>query len=310
MRIRFIIYNFIILINLNILSAIIPDGLKSPAWAIKYRRASDIMQALEPQDMHQIQQSLEAGLAEKEPVPAFRVITPLSGSINLKRPEVTEFLLENNAPQKTEDGVWTEMHEAAETNADTTIEVLLKFGARLDVKCHCGRTPLHETAIQDAYLAAQVLIDNLANLNVQDNQGLTPLHRAIICKASKVTELLICYGADIIIKNNAGETIIDLDMKFLKNIINKISKDRKEAKKYHKYLIKQKLVTEELSKPISLILEFIAPGVTREITALESICQSTKLPIVLVPIIAEYAAISINNYDLNPEEKSCDELKE
>lgn len=86
------------------------------------------------------------------------------------------------------------------------VKLLLKYGARVDLKNAQGDYPFHIAAEQGDTKIIKFLIKNQANINVQDNSGNTPLHRAVLNEDEDMVEYLIKKHADVSLKNHDKNT--------------------------------------------------------------------------------------------------------
>ena len=96
------------------------------------------------------------------------------------------------------------LHLFASAGWETAVEVLLDFGANVNVRDSNGNTPLHNALLRKdrKYRATiELLIDKEADINAQNYEGDTPLHRALINYDYETASLLIDIGANTDIKN-------------------------------------------------------------------------------------------------------------
>ncbi|MBY0405421.1 MAG: ankyrin repeat domain-containing protein, partial [Cyanobacteria bacterium] len=86
------------------------------------------------------------------------------------------------------------------------VDLLLKYGARLETLNHLEQTPLHLAAGHGEIKSLQSLLNAGASPHVQDKLGRTPLHDACLSSHSESVEILINNNADPSIKDKRGTT--------------------------------------------------------------------------------------------------------
>ncbi|POM66248.1 Hypothetical protein PHPALM_17926 [Phytophthora palmivora] len=109
--------------------------------------------------------------------------------------------------------------------ATAVIELLLRFGATVDVRSQDGKTALHCSTSDDAYEVAKLLLDAGADANIQDEIGRTALHYCIQEGGLVVADLLLSRGACVDVADTNGITPIDLmlqrrDLNVLQILLN------------------------------------------------------------------------------------------
>jgi len=94
--------------------------------------------------------------------------------------KIMEFLLLKGADPNIVmyDNNSTPLHSAASYGCIKEISLLLEYGAELDAKDRCMRTPLICAIIDDNLKGAEILLRSGANINAQDEDGNTSLHYA------------------------------------------------------------------------------------------------------------------------------------
>lgn len=117
----------------------------------------------------------------------------------------------------------TALHVACKMLCNSSIQILLRYGASTDLADYKGRTPLHNVARakpshdRDSVAAAQArltclrtLLEANASPNVTDSNGWTPLH--LCCQVGDVpcVEALLRSGAESSTTNDAKDTPLHL----------------------------------------------------------------------------------------------------
>lgn len=101
----------------------------------------------------------------------------------------------------------TPLYHASRRGWGNIMELLLERGADIDAKSH-GETPLLKVSkrgVNDVNLV-QILLDYGADVNVQDPKGNTALYYAAINRNMRMIDLLLENGADMSIKNKRGDS--------------------------------------------------------------------------------------------------------
>jgi len=106
-------------------------------------------------------------------------------------------------------------------------------GIDLDVKCHDGTTALNEAVTKTAQFTGivEVLLDFGARLDVSDSLGNSPLHNAVLYHPSTqdTVDLLLLRGADTGAKNYEEQTPVTMaDDKDLKEVLKELKKGVKK----------------------------------------------------------------------------------
>ena len=85
-------------------------------------------------------------------------------------------------PGLEEKAGFSALHMAVDTKQREEVELLLDYGANIDIKSKDGRglTPLHLAVLLRDENMVKLLVNNGADINAQDNNGCTPL-----CAAAK-----------------------------------------------------------------------------------------------------------------------------
>jgi len=103
----------------------------------------------------------------------------LKMAIDLKQPDYARKLLEQDASRarmRFGTGL-TLLHDSARVGDSrlATLQRLLEFGARVDVRTNWGATPLHLAAFHGNEKTVQLLLENGADPRAEDKRGRTPL---------------------------------------------------------------------------------------------------------------------------------------
>ena len=98
----------------------------------------------------------------------------------------------------------TPLHLASYCGGFKVAQLLLDYGANINVQDKTGRTPLHWTVIdmtddlEDYFFdAVRFLLEHGANVNAPDDDDATPLHVVSKSGSIKATRLLLKHGADV-----------------------------------------------------------------------------------------------------------------
>ena len=93
-----------------------------------------------------------------------------------------------------------------EPNDARVCNLLVKYGADINVINNFDETPLHKAVAAGKFSITYLLLNHGAYVNVQDNNQKTPLHIATSTANLTLCDLLLTHGADPNIKNDFHET--------------------------------------------------------------------------------------------------------
>ncbi len=94
---------------------------------------------------------------------------------------------------------------ATKNNNKEIVELLIAYGADVNLKDNDGQTPPHWATKHGYQEIVELLIARGADVNLKDNDGQTPLHWATKHAYQEIVELLIAHGADVNLKDNDGQ---------------------------------------------------------------------------------------------------------
>jgi ankyrin repeat protein len=162
---------------------------------------------------------VEAGADVNSDGGGYLVWTPLNCALQVERGrgrgpdqteeqayQVAEYLLSKgaNPNRQVENDGYTPIFGRGEKLG----ALLLKYGAKLDVRTKTGETPLHYACyFDDKQSAIRFLLAHKADVNARDEQRRTPLHACFRLNASPtIVELILKAGADPNEKDKDGRT--------------------------------------------------------------------------------------------------------
>lgn len=125
----------------------------------------------------------------------------------------------------------TALHLAAKAQCAESVEILLELGAEVNALDIDQRTALH-SAVCKAFLSfhvVEVLVKWGANVNIQDRYGYAPLHIAALNELSQCVDFLIIKGADISFRTIGGMSALSIINRKTPTSINTIKKKFDQA---------------------------------------------------------------------------------
>lgn len=125
----------------------------------------------------------------------------------------------------------TPLHLAAKAQCAESVQILLELGAEVNALDVDKRTALH-SAVCKAFLSfhvVEVLVKWGANVNIQDRYGYAPLHIAALNELSQCVDFLIIKGADISARTVGGMSALSIINRKTSTSINTIKKKFDQA---------------------------------------------------------------------------------
>lgn len=146
--------------------------------------------------------------------------------------ECVQILLHTGASHSVvNDKNQTALHLAAKAQCAESVEILLELGAEVNALDIDKRTALH-SAVCKAFLSfhvVEVLVKWGANVNIQDRYGYAPLHIAALNELSQCVDFLIIKGADISSRTVGGMSALSIINRKTPASINTIKKKFDQA---------------------------------------------------------------------------------
>lgn len=102
----------------------------------------------------------------------------------------------------------TSLHHASKDGDLKWVQLLLKWGIRVDVKNNYGETPLHLAVENSHENVVLLLLEARASVDIQDYYGRTPLHMAVDTDNVNVVNSLLKAGASVHIQDYQGSTAL------------------------------------------------------------------------------------------------------
>ncbi|KAM9851009.1 ankyrin repeat and SOCS box protein 11 [Aulostomus maculatus] len=135
--------------------------------------------------------------------------TPLFNSCSSGSSACVKLILQHSASICTTYQLVSPIHEAAKKDHRECLELLLSYGAHIDVELPATGTPLYSACLAQAAACVDVLLRSGADVRL--GCGLdSPLHAAVLGGGAKIVNLLLDFGADGCCRNAEGKTPLDL----------------------------------------------------------------------------------------------------
>ncbi|XP_072904139.1 ankyrin repeat and SOCS box protein 5b isoform X3 [Hemitrygon akajei] len=136
-------------------------------------------------------------------------VTPLFNACSSGSANCAELVLQNGAKLHGQDCWASAIHEASSKGRSECIQVLISWGADIDLDISHQGTPLYVACVHQQYFCIKKLLH--AGANVQKGKHLeTPLHAAARQSNPDIVMLLLDFGAEVRARNAEGERPIDV----------------------------------------------------------------------------------------------------
>ncbi|XP_074551299.1 ankyrin repeat and SOCS box protein 11 [Halichoeres trimaculatus] len=135
--------------------------------------------------------------------------TPLFNSCSSGSAACVRLILQYRASVHTPYLLKSPTHEAARKGHRECLELLLMYGAHIDMELPEVGTPLYSACTAQAADCVKLLLHSGADVGLGCGQD-SPLHAAVRCGAADVVDLLLDFGANGCQRNAEGKTPLDL----------------------------------------------------------------------------------------------------
>nr|XP_040058264.1 ankyrin repeat and SOCS box protein 11 [Gasterosteus aculeatus aculeatus] len=135
--------------------------------------------------------------------------TPLFNSCSSGSAACVRLMLQHRASVLSPCRLASPIHEAAKKGHNECVELLLSYGAPIDMEFPVVGTPLYSACMARAAACAGLLLQSGADVGIGCGQD-TPLHAAVQAGGADVVDLLLDFGADECCRNSEGKTPLDL----------------------------------------------------------------------------------------------------
>uniref|UniRef100_A0A8C2WMM0 Ankyrin repeat and SOCS box protein 11 n=1 Tax=Cyclopterus lumpus TaxID=8103 RepID=A0A8C2WMM0_CYCLU len=135
--------------------------------------------------------------------------TPLFNSCSSGSAACVRLMLQRSASIHTPHLLASPVHEAAKKGHRECLELLLSYGADIDMELPVVGTPLYSACMARAAACVRLLLHSGAAVRIGCGQD-SPLHAAVRGGGPNVVDILLDFGADECCRNAEGKTPLDL----------------------------------------------------------------------------------------------------
>ncbi|XP_038576687.1 ankyrin repeat and SOCS box protein 11 [Micropterus salmoides] len=135
--------------------------------------------------------------------------TPLFNSCTSGSVACVRLILQHGASTHTPNQLASPIHEASKKCHRECLELLLSYGAHVDMELPVVGTPLYSACLAGAAACVWVLLHSGADVRIGCGHD-SPLHAAVRGGGANVVDLLLDFGADECCRNAEGKTPLDL----------------------------------------------------------------------------------------------------
>ncbi|XP_040913440.1 ankyrin repeat and SOCS box protein 11 [Toxotes jaculatrix] len=135
--------------------------------------------------------------------------TPLFNSCSSGSAACVRLILQHGASVSATYQLPSPVHEAAKKDHRECLELLLSYGAHIDMELPVMGTPLYSACMARAPACVELLLHSGADVRIGCGQD-SPLHAAARSGGANIVDLLLDFGADECCRNAEGKTSLDL----------------------------------------------------------------------------------------------------
>ncbi|XP_034431114.1 ankyrin repeat and SOCS box protein 11 [Hippoglossus hippoglossus] len=135
--------------------------------------------------------------------------TPLFNSCSSGSSACVRLILQHSALISATYQLVSPIHEAAKRGHRECLELLLSYGAHVDMELPVVGTPLYAACTAGAAVSVELLLRTGADVQIGCGQD-SPLHAAVRFGGADIVDLLLDFGADVCCRNAEGKTPLDL----------------------------------------------------------------------------------------------------
>jgi hypothetical protein len=195
--------------DVSVDTSVVMGGME---FSTVYLKRNELVIAVQDEDLDEVKSLLTMGARVNSRDKGFDGITPLHAAVETGNFEIIQYLLNNRAKVNIRDHKKRTPLMMMDEDASTeTIDLLIRYGVKVDLTDKAGNTALHHLAVyggRDELI--RFLITHGIDVNAVNKRGQTALMIAAENESASNVSALLESGADVNRADRSGKTALDI----------------------------------------------------------------------------------------------------